>query len=96
VGEEVVLFLAREEGWSRPGVVGFHLGKYRVERNEDGQITALVRGVGQRPGAEDQEDRRVSLDELIQEMFSGPGEKGSFSPAPSEGDEIHPLSPEER
>lgn len=49
-GEEVVLFVTQEPGWSRPSVLDFYNGKFSVQRDAQGQVS-LVRDQGQAPGA---------------------------------------------
>lgn len=59
VGEEVVLFMENVQGWTQPGVLGFHNGKFAVSRDAQGAIS-LSRDLGQRPGDRPLADATVS------------------------------------
>ncbi len=69
-GEEVVLFLKHEEGWNHPVVKGFFQGKYRVERDDGGEIVSLSRDRGQRPGAQPKFESRLSAWDFMAQMRS--------------------------
>ena len=92
VGEEVIAFLRHEEDWNQPAVVGFYQGKYRVERDESGQVRAVVRHKGQSPGKNKLVDREVPVALFAAQMRAVV--RGEFKVTRrDDGTEVHPLVP---
>lgn len=63
-GEEVVLFVTQEPGWSTPSVLGLRNGKFSVQHDAAGQVS-LVRDQGQRPGAEPMPRDRFEVNQFL-------------------------------
>jgi len=87
VGEEVVVFLALEEGWDHPSVVGLNQGKYEVVRGENGAI----RGLRQDPGAHVEEKEARPLISLAR--FSADLRQARRALSAGESTVVHPLTP---
>ncbi|MFT5423696.1 MAG: hypothetical protein ACI89L_001484 [Phycisphaerales bacterium] len=78
-GEEVVLFLENEAGWSAPAVVGFFQGKYAVDQTSMGP--QIVRDTGAEAGKAPRFDQMQAGEDFLSELNRisqrGPGERAA-------------------
>ena len=87
LGEEVITFLGLEDGWAHPSVVGFHQGKYTVNRNLAGRIIGVRQDAGAQVDPAQLEKRPlIPITRFVEDM-----RRARRGVAAGDTSDVHPL-----